>query len=201
MKKTNGLPNALALLMASLLTAGCMSGTKPAQFYTLNPIPEAPRSSSAASNKLALAVGPVRLPEAIRRPQIVSRIGDNRLDVSEFHRWAGGLEQEITRVVAENLGLLMGTNQVAGYPWEAGFKPDFRVSLDIRRLDGRLGKDAVLHAGWAVWSAATGQTVLASGKTTRTEPVDQGDYDALVAAYSRLLEAMSREIAEAIPRH
>ncbi len=200
MKQKNGWTKGLlaAMLLGAFLAAGCSVGTRPARFYTLNPMAAATGSQTAAANPPAIAVGPVLLPDAVRRPQIVSRVGANRLEVSEFHRWAGALENEVTGVVADNLALLLGTHRVAGYPWDAGFHPDLRVELDIRRLDGRLGEQADLQAVWTVRSGDKGQTVLASGRTVRSEPVAAGGYEPLVAAYSRLLEHLSREIAAAI---
>jgi len=202
MKTTSGWPKALVLaIVVSALTAGCMRGTRPAQFYAVSPM-TATASGQGAGDRSgpAIIVGPLTLPEALRRPQIVTRIGVNRLEISEFHRWAGPLEGDMLRVVAENLSLLLGTDRVAVYPLDAGFEPAFRVTVDIRRLDASIGKEAALHAAWTVWSGPRGQGGMTGGNTVRTEPLDKDGYDALVAAYSRLLETLSREIAAVIAK-
>jgi uncharacterized lipoprotein YmbA len=186
--------------LAGALTAGCARGTRSEQFYALSPMAVPVGESHGAPAGPKITVGPVQLPEALRRPQIVTRIGANRLEVSEFHRWAGSLEGDVLRVVAENLGILLGTAQVARYPLVAGVEPDFRITLDIRQLDGRLGKSATLEAVWTVWLGAKGSEVAAGGKTVLSETVATDGYEALVAAYSRLLEALSREIAAAMPK-
>ena len=55
---------------------------------------------------VAVVVASVRLPQYLERPQIVTRSGDNRLQLAEFDQWGGNLYQDMTRVLAQNLARL-----------------------------------------------------------------------------------------------
>ena len=82
----------------AILGAGC-SSTPPARFYTLS----STSTPAAASSELSVAVGPVAVPAAVDRPQIVVSLGPNRVWLDEFNRWAAPLQDDIARVVAKNL--------------------------------------------------------------------------------------------------
>ncbi len=69
--------------------------------------------------------------------------------------------------------------------------------MDVIRFDGSLGGDVSLIARWAILEGKERKTVFAS-KSTIVEPSGAQGYEALVAAKSRGLEKLSREIAEAI---
>src|SRR5215468_4864188 len=87
----------------ALLVAGCSS--PPAKFYTLSA--DAPPAST--TSKLTVVVGPVSVPSVIDRPQIVVTSSANEVTVDEYSRWASPVQDNITRVVADNLAALLGT--------------------------------------------------------------------------------------------
>ena len=182
------------------LSGGCMRATRPENFYTLSSMTRSTAtivSSAASESAWLIGIGPVQLPDALKRPQIVTRIDRNRLEMAEFDRWAGPLEREISRVMAENLSLLLGTDRVVQYPWPASTQPTHRVDLEIRRFDGRPGQEVALNVTWTVRATTPGASQV-SRKSVLSEPVDDGGYPSLVAAQSRLLEALGRQIATAL---
>ena len=92
-----------------VLAAGC--GSSPAShFYTLSAAP--PPSPAAAAVDLSVLVGPVSVPLAGDRPQIVVAVSPNQVSLDEFNRWASPLANNIARVVAENLAAMLGTPRV-----------------------------------------------------------------------------------------
>jgi uncharacterized lipoprotein YmbA len=102
-------------------------------------------------------------------------------------------------VVGENLSYLLQTDRVMARPWERYFQPDVRIALDIRRFDGRLGEYAVLDATWVLIDP--GEDVpLHVGRTIIQEATDGEGYDALVAAQSRALGLLCRDIAAALSK-
>ena len=185
-------------LTAALLLAGCLGKTPSAVYYTLSPLEGAAAGRVATpAGELTIGIGPVKFPDELDRPAIVTRSGANRLDVNEYRRWGGSLEKNVTRVLEENLSLLLGTDRVMARPWERYFKPDVRIALDIRRFDGRLGKYAVLNVTWVLIDTAE-DVPLHVGRTVVQEAVDGDGYDALVAAQSRALGRLCEEIAGAL---
>ena len=152
-----------------------------------------------SAQNIAIGIGPVVIPKILDRPQIVTRTGPNTLKVDEFHRWASPLQAEFAKVLAENISLLLGTDQVAVYPWEAGFKPHYRISLDIRYFEGQLGENVFLDTVWRV-SDPQSQKIQSVKTSVIEEPLPATDYKALVAAESQAIAQLSREIAQEIRR-
>ncbi|MEJ2101257.1 MAG: PqiC family protein [Desulfobacterales bacterium] len=187
------------VLFTAVLLAGCRSSAPPVQFYTLSSVSTATEKANPtdAAPNISVGVGPVEIPKVLDRPQIVTRTGPNKITLNEFHRWAGPLQEDFARVLAENISLLLGIDQVAVYPWEAGFAPDYRIALDIRSFEGQWGKDVRLDVIWRVADQA-GQKILAVKKSIITEPLPTADYETLVAAQSRAIARLSREIVREI---
>jgi uncharacterized lipoprotein YmbA len=175
---------------------GCGSSPKET-YYTLSsaatmngPVP------ASGESAYSVAVGPVTLPDAVDRPQLVLRVGPNEVTFEELHRWAGALKSEIPRIIAENLAVELNVKRVAAYPQSAGDNADYRVLVDIQRFDSTLGESVSIDALWTVKRVSDG--VLRTGRSNATESSSGGSYDAVVAAHSRALAAISREISEAI---
>ena len=191
-------PALLALGMYLLVSGGCAS-TKPSRFYTLSPltISEWGTKPEPAGQGVALGVGPIELPEHLDRPQIVTRTSRNALNLSEFHRWAGSLADDFSRVLAENLSILLSTDRVSVYPWRKSVPIEYRVVMDVTRFDGKLGGNAWLIARWTVFSGR-GKKVLHMEGSRISEPSGAQGYEGMVAAQSRALAHLSRKIAEAI---
>ncbi len=190
--------SAMVLFIAVLLAA-CRGGAPPVEFYTLSSLSAAMQNANptAVASNIAVGVGPVEIPQVLDRPQIVTRSGPNKLTLDEFHRWGGPLQVDIARVLAENIAVLLGVQRVAVYPWEVDFAPDYRVALNINYFEGQWGKDVLLDVSWRV-SDRAGQKNLAVKKSVITEPLPTTDYEALVAAKSRAIGRLSREIAKEI---
>lgn len=188
----------IASLMVLGVCAGCFGTTPPAVFYSLTPIGDAAAfQPSAAEGKIAIGIGPIKFPDELDRAAIVTRSGRNRLEVDPFHRWGGSLEKNFTRVMEENLALLVKTDRVMTRPWERYFQPDVRLALDIRQFDGRLGEYASLNVTWMIVGPA-GDEPLFVRRTIIQEAVADDGYDALVDAQSRAVARLCREIAQAL---
>jgi uncharacterized lipoprotein YmbA len=188
----------LTLILTTAVLAGCLGKTPAAVYFTLSPLAnEAGRPAQPPADDLAIGIGPVKFPDQLDRPAIVTRSGSNRLEVNEFQRWGGSLEKNLTRVIEENLSFLMQTDRVMARPWERYFQPDVRLALDIRQFDGRLGEYASLNATWVLIEPNEDAT-LHVGRTIIQEATNGADYDALVAAHSRALAKLCEEMAAAL---
>ena len=181
---------AIAILGALAgLGAGC--ATPQSRFYTLSGTATAAPATTPTA--VSVAVGPVSIPATVDRPQIVMNAGANQVTMDEFNRWASPLQNNITRVVAENLVALLGTPRVTQ---SLGVDSDFRVAIEVQRFESTPGDSAMLDAAWVVRRAKDGK--LETGRTTVREAVPEKGYDALVAAHSRAMGRLSQEIANAV---
>lgn len=178
------------LVSCALVAAGC-GRTASSKFYTLQSL-AMPDAGPGA--RYAVIVGPVRIPASVDRPEMVMQVGANRVAVDEFNRWAAPLDQSIARTVAGDLSALLGTPRVATAPM-AYFDATYRVTIEVQRFESVPGQDAALDAVWVV-RAKHGET--RSGRTTVREPASDPSIDALAAAHSRALAALSGDVAAAI---
>jgi len=194
-----------ALLAASLLLlplVGCGS-SKPVHLYVLTAT--APKTGPASPTGLAVGVGPVTLPKYLDRPQVVGRIATNSLDQSEFEQWGGDLNDNITRVLAANLGNLLATDRVSVYPWKGIAPIDYQVSMDVTRFEQDTDGSVVLDVFWSVANPPKDKVLTMQRSSYReSAPAAVGGsreaYDAMVAAMNADLLALSRDIATAISR-
>lgn len=183
----------------ALLLAGCRGGTPKTEFYTLSAISKTPANTDAvaARQRVSVGVGPVSIPEVLDRPQIVTRTSPHKLHIDEFHRWAGSLEKDFARVVAENISLMLPAEQVAVYPWDIGFKPNYQVILDIRHFEGRQSQDVLLEVFWTLIDLQKGKTLLVK-KSVITEPLPDETYEGLVVTQSKAIASLSSIIVKEI---
>jgi len=187
--------NRLATIIISSAVAAIIAGcaSSPSRFYTLSPT-AAPASVPPAD--YAVSVGPVSVPAAVDRLQIVVRTGPNQVNIEEFDRWASPLKVDIARVVAGNLIVMLGTPQVTVFPTSSAADASYRVVIDVLRFESEPDRAATLDALWTISAAKGGQ--VRRSRTTLIEPTQGAGYSALVAAHSRALGRLSLEISAAI---
>jgi len=181
----------IAAASFAVALVGCASAPVE-QHYVLSPVAGASRG---ALPDAAIAVAMARVTEAVDRPQLVVSASENRVRILEQQRWAEPLKSGIPRVVAANLGRLLGTSRVSAYPNALSTDGGFRVSLDVKRFESRPGEGVSVEIDWSV---QRGSGAPRAGRSVADEKVAGGDYEALVAAHSRALAAVSGEIAQAI---
>jgi uncharacterized lipoprotein YmbA len=183
---------AVAIPWACVLLAAACASTPPSRFYTLTAI----TSPGVPPSDLSVAVGPVSVPAAVDRPQIVVSTSANEVRLDEFNRWASPLQNDIARVVAESLVAMLGTPRVALSPQTLSREADYRVVIEVQRFESMPGEAATLDAVWTVSRAKGGASQ--TGRTAVREPVPDKSFDALAAAHSRAVARLSRDIADAV---
>jgi uncharacterized lipoprotein YmbA len=180
----------IACFITAFLTACATS--PPTRFYTLT----ATAAPAATSSALVVSVGPVTVPATVDRPEIVVSAGRNELIPDDFHRWASPLQDNFSRVIAEDLGLILGSPRVGPFPQQLGVSTDYRVFVDVRSFNSTLGESASIDAIWTVRRMKDKKTQ--SGHTSARERAADGSYQALAAAHSHAAAKISRDIADAI---
>jgi hypothetical protein len=189
--------------LALLLTVGCIGGSrsKPSRFYTLDPMDTRQAAAydvpSGMTQDLRIGIVPVNIPEYLRKPQIVTRTGSSEISLAEFDRWAGSLNEDIGRVLAENLSLLLKTDKVLNFPWRRTVELDYIIEMQVSRLEGSLGGDVEFVVRWAIFDAAN-NNVLNVATSRIKQPVQGNSYGDLVAAQSQALAVFSQQLAETI---
>jgi uncharacterized lipoprotein YmbA len=136
------------------------------------------------------------VPATVDRPQIVVTAGPNQLQMEEFNRWASPLQDNISRVVVQNLGVMLGTPRVALSSQTVSADVGYRAVIEVQSFESTLGEAATLDAVWIVRRMKDGRAQ--TGRTTVREAAQEKSYDALAAAHSRAIARLSQDIADAV---
>jgi len=188
----------VGLTALTLAIGSCFSPKKdPSQFYVLDSVAAAEGGAAGAAGTIgdkAIGVGPVRLPAYLDRPQMITRLSDVQVSVSEYERWAETLESNFVTVLARNLEIELATTRVETFPWVAGV--DYSAIVEIRRFERDASGTAELECRWVIIDVDRA-TVL-SRESSYREPADAATTDAAVAALSRTVQRLAADIAAAM---
>ncbi len=186
-------------LILAIVLGGCAS-TPPTRLFVLSAPPGSEKTENPGSDPcFALAIGPVRIPSHMSQPEILTRIGPNEVRADEFAKWAEPLDENISRVLAENLASLLCVRAITLFPRKGQVPMDYRVEVSVIRMDGVLGENASLDVLWTITDGKDRKKPPLEVKRKNYKESTRGqDYDAFVAAESRNLEALSADIAAAI---
>ncbi len=185
-----------------MILCGCAS-SPPSKFYQLSAI-SGPASGTHSQNQdgMVVVIGPLRIPDYLDRPQIVTRSGKNELHVSDFDRWAGSLDSDIVRVLVENVSAQLPPDRYFVIRWtpilESRLPSAYKVELIIESFDGASDGLVSLKVHWGIFSPEKG--LLLKRESQISEEVKGKGYDAIVDAMSRAIGRLSREIADGIAR-
>lgn len=184
------------LLGLVLLLVSC--GSPPTHYYTLTPEPPPmPGEGGYAHRGQPIIVGHVELPGELDRGGLVTRIGPNRLEVSEQDRWAGPLNEMIQRVLAADLRARLPAQNVLmpGDPVpQSGARA---IIVAVRRFMGDSAGRVALEADWTE-EVGPSQKPILTRHVYLTADAGNGTASAIVAAMSRLLGELGDRIAGAI---
>jgi uncharacterized lipoprotein YmbA len=192
-----GLRFSIAALIGLTLCAGCIGHSAPPRFYVLTDVSRSTVAAPSAEpgRGAAVGVGPVALPGYLDRIQIVTRRGA-QLEVAELDRWGEPLSEGVPRAIAAHLAALLQTDRIVVYPWPGARTIEHQVVIDVTRFDGAPGSDVLLEARWRVLGHDRKELVLRYSAVR--EATGESGYLPLVAAMSRSVGALSREIADSV---
>ena len=184
------------VLVLSLMALVACAAPATKRYYTLSGASPPPARTTGAAPDYRVAIGPVTVPEALDRPQIVLRVAPNRYAISDAEHWSEPLKREIPRVIAEEVGQWLSSARVAAHMQQSGQGADFRVLIDVLRFESVPGESITLDAAWSVRSRAGAR--LREARSVFVERVHAPGVAPLVAAHQEALAALGRKIAEAV---
>jgi len=188
--------NSIRLLgsaVAALLLVACSSSPQH-NFYLLS----AENRTLTSGQTPSLGIGPIEIPEYLNRNSLVYSRGSNQLHIASFERWAEPLADGIERVLGLNLAAELGTQNIRPHPWQRTDAPAYAVQLWVLSLDAA-GEEAELVVEWRV--TRPGESRPLERRISRlSQPLPGPEWQAADAAgaYSKLLQALSAEIAAVI---
>jgi uncharacterized protein len=189
------------ILLVCFIPAGCSflePKPDPSRFYALASLPRTGQTAqdAAGTNPLALGIGPIKFPGYLDRPQLVIRVSPNRFAVAENDRWAEPLEENFSRVLSQNLSILLQTDRIVAYPWERSQRPTYQIQVEVLRFEPNAEQVVELWVRWTVLDDA--KKTIGLKESYLTKSARDKSTEASVAALSEAVADLSREIAGAI---
>lgn len=189
------MPAKFLLPVFFLLTLNaCVGGgaSPDANFYMLEPMSE---QAPAAASNFSIGMSPVKIASYLDRPQIVTANAKNSYRLSEFNRWAEPLDQNITRVLAQNLTQSLSADVLMTH--QSGFakQADIRVDVTISAFHVAPQGQAVLSAHALI---SRNKKLLSSKQFSYRVDASNTDYRLLVAGLNECLSRLSGDIADIV---
>ncbi|MCK9685541.1 PqiC family protein [Scleromatobacter humisilvae] len=181
----------LFLLSALALVAGC--STPPDYYHTLRPSgAAAPSGGSARDAQRLLAIGPVTVPDALKRDEWVIRTGETGAMVYDHQLWTQGLSADVAQSLVDylNRGSLPDGLWADAGPTGSGSGADLERPAPLRVRVQVLRFDSVLVPAPAV-SDEIRWTIECLPSDASLGPVDAGRY--------RSVRTAVRDAAEPAP--
>lgn len=189
----------LFLLSIMLLLNGCGT-TPPSKFYTLEAMSgsETTQTTTEKQSNLHIGIGPVQFAEYLQRSQIVTRTNSAEVSLAETHRWAEPLNNNFSRILAENLSILIGTDKISLHPSRNWSDIDYQVVINVWQFDASKQGDVTLVANWSIRGKGGSELLTMKKSTFSTTLEDTTSYTDIVRAQSKTVEMLSSEIAGVI---
>jgi uncharacterized lipoprotein YmbA len=185
----------LLLGLPLVLTACGLTPTRQPHLYGLVARAE-PAHATWPSEAPLIAVGPIDLPDYVRRAQILTLSEEVEYRASSTGRWAEPVEPAVGRVIVENLARALGTGQVASLgAAPAGNR--LQVTLQITDFVATDASEVKLGVFWRVLSA-DGRKLLRGARFEHREPLVGAGDAAVVNAMSTALAALTPELVTAL---
>jgi len=179
----------------ALILSGCTRDSKPVQFYRLNADSGIGTLLPTTAQGPVIGLGPIRIPEYLNRPQIIVAITENQYRLSEDHRWAERLDQNISLALFKALPSQLGTDRIVRYPWPQRQAIDFQVGIDILEFNVAADGQSRLIAQWFI--KRKDQPTI-DKRSVYQFPASATDYDIMVKAQSQCLTKLGQEISKTL---
>jgi len=181
-------PIVAVVLLAGLYACGT---SPPVRFYSLSE-PAAP--TVAKTSDAVLVMGPFTVAQYLKRPQIVVRDADQRLQLAEFDQWAETPPQAIVPWLTRDVDRQLANAVVVAFPSLGHGDAPYRVRGTIAQWDTDAGGTAVLVVQW---ECVTGKdAVLIPLRTSRyTAQASRPDnYSDVVRALNQTLSEFAKDM-------
>ena len=176
----------LGLVVLVLQACTSSAPTPDTYYYVLDP---SPKTATEKKTTVAYRVLPVELPNYMNQSNLVLKLSDHQIKISNYHYWANDLRKSVQRVVINELNQL---NSQAGFA-ESCSNCSYTIIISIDHFYPSESGTVVLAGSYNI-------NTDFFGVTTRSYPfsfsstLDKGGYDESVSAMRGLLDKLSVQI-------
>ncbi len=178
----------LLLLCTSCIQIG--SDPQPVQYYLLESMTDAPEFSSGETSNIDLEL--VNFPDYLDRLQIVTRNNNNGIDFSDSARWAEPLQDNMTRILRENIALMLPNANISVSPWENSGNDAVKVKLVVNKFSGKLGDHSQVDIRWTIDNG--GESTI-QGHFIDQQPIGD-NYHEMIVGLNSGINNLSLELAK-----
>ena len=178
--------------------AGC-SFSPDSQYYVLSIKKNEPLVSWEASSPNIL-IGPISVPEYLKRNKIIYRNDSSKVDVKEYDWWAESIDTNITDVLTRQVSRYLTSDTVFSTNSNFVTRPDLIVRIDVSQFALVQDKLVVLEASWEIQNRDTGTSeIKASSFQVSSLSNEIADVvDAMSQAINDLGRAISEHLIESV---
>jgi uncharacterized lipoprotein YmbA len=178
-----------------LFAAGC-TPTPASRLYMLQ-APEGASAMQASSDGPTIFVDPAVVATSADRTQLVTRRQDGSVHLDEFDAWAEPPGEQVTAVLVDGLAARFGADKVLATPRQRDFAPNFRITVDVLRLEADDAGNVLVDARWALF-AGPDDRFVSSGRERLLEPTAVRDVPARMAGFNRALAYLADQLAQTV---
>jgi len=170
---------------AVLVLGGCVNSEAPPDtfYYVLDP---APQTYDAKTNATPYKIKPVVLPDYMNQPNLVLKLSDHQIKITNYHFWAADLRQSVQSVLINELNLI---NNAASFSNNCGQCTE--ISVYIQHYYPTEDGDVVLSGNYQINSGQQSQSLHSF---SLKNSLQKGGYDEAVAAMRKLLDELAADI-------
>jgi uncharacterized lipoprotein YmbA len=186
---------ALGLFLTSCSLMKPPKGVTPRSFV-LTPVSVPSPTARTTSTNMGVGIRPVKMPGYLSTKALTMRQSNNEIVHLESLLWAERLDTALQRVLAEDIGALIPTDQVRLSRW-APEAVAVEVDVNVDRFDVDSEGRGVLTAWWRLLSPGD-EKVIASGRFSASRKGPPPNTDPVGAA--TLMSNLAADLAETLAR-
>jgi uncharacterized protein len=187
----------VCIALTALMLAGC-GASEHSRFYVLTENPAVLARVTADPPITTVALGAVKLPAALDRPQMARRLNSDEISYSEYDRWAGPLDDMVRRVLIADLDGRLAPNMVL-IEDNPSSPAILALAVDVIRFDADAAGLVTLNARWEILGRAS-SLVGPPHDAMIVEPGSGREAKAVAATMSRAVADLAAHIAASLGR-
>jgi uncharacterized protein len=188
----------LAIIVTWILLIGCSSPAKKTYFYTLNtPLNESMLINSSDETQL-IVIQDIQLADYLRQQGIIVKQSENRLQVSNNHRWAESLDAAIAASLRASLENNMPGSKEKRVELASRYliaKPTLKVQIEITQFEIDNMRQRSVHTG-RYWIRNANDQLLAQRRFNFSQTLSLNGFEHAVSKLQQSVHQLSRLLAE-----
>ncbi len=142
----------IPMLIGAVMLTSCATTTSTMRFYTLanNSVLTKPTTSLATAAPIAIEILPVKVPERLKRPQLVINTkNSSQLKILEQDRWSSSFNDELQDAFTSGISSKLNAIDIS-HGGRIVNQPTYRIAIVLLQFNATPGEKVNAHFGWTV---------------------------------------------------